>query len=44
MATCQSEGERPAVAVTQRMKLGVSSAPAHADGLRLRPPFPPAAE
>jgi len=44
IAAGEQKGERTAAAVAQRMDFGVPSAPAHADGLRPGPPFPPAAE
>ena len=40
----QEEGERAAPAVAERVDLGRATAPADAEGLNLRPPFPPVAE
>lgn len=40
----QQEGEWSALAIGDRVDLGVASAPADADRLAVRPPFPPAAE
>ena len=44
LARCQQEGERSALAIGDGVDLGVASAPADADRLKSRPPFPPAAE
>ena len=44
LARCQQEGERSALAVGERVDLGVASAAADADRLDTSPPFPPAAE
>ena len=40
----QQEGERSALAIGDGVDLGVATAPADADRLEVRPPFPPAAE
>jgi len=44
LARRQQEGERPAVAIGDRVDLGIAAAPADADRLEVCPPFPPAAE
>ena len=40
----QQEGERSSLAVGDGVDLGIATAPADADRLEVRPPFPPAAE
>ena len=44
LARCQQEGERSALAVGDRVDLGVAATPADADRLMVSPPSPPAAE
>jgi len=44
VAAGEVKGERPTLAIAQRVELGVPAATARADRLFPRPPFPPAAE
>jgi hypothetical protein len=44
LARCQQEGERSSLSIGDGVDLGVATAPADADRLEVRPPFPPAAE